>query len=224
MSTYRGRRSPTPPACSSAWASPGRPHRDHRARMGGTAAPETRSDWCRRGQLDRPACYVVSFVHRARGRRARASFGVVRTAAATSGSLGSHLVTPSQIGVDNTVFDHEPEDGRCRLRPSTSPRRPVRDGPRRRRRHLQGRRRLLALADPARTGGTLARRRRRLGCVECPWHRAAPARDGEGQQGPAVARSLATTHGSSTASSKSAQAGGGARPRVANAGLAVGIV
>src|SRR5687767_7511586 len=58
------------------------------------------------------ACYVVSFVHRARGRRSKGVlWGWYGAAAATvGGALGGHLVNALGIGVDNTTFERAPED------------------------------------------------------------------------------------------------------------------
>ncbi|HUP84172.1 MAG TPA: Rieske (2Fe-2S) protein [Acidimicrobiales bacterium] len=138
------------------------------------------------------ACYVVSFVHRVRGRRAK---GVVwgwfgAGAATVGGALGGHLVDALGIGVDNTAFDPGPRDwtaagSAAELREG----RPVtfstggvdvlvvREGDR-----------LLALADRCtHRGGRLHEGDVVVGCVECPWHQSRfRLEDGEVAQGPAT--------------------------------------
>jgi nitrite reductase/ring-hydroxylating ferredoxin subunit/uncharacterized membrane protein len=138
------------------------------------------------------ACYIVSFVHRVRGRRTK---GVLwglygATAATVGGALGGHLVQALGIGVDNTVFDQGPEEwtaaGSALDLVEGEPMAVTADG-------IdvlivQEGDRLLALADRcSHRGGPLHEGDVVLGCIECPWHQSRfRLEDGEVAQGPAV--------------------------------------
>jgi nitrite reductase/ring-hydroxylating ferredoxin subunit len=138
-------------------------------------------------------CYVVSFVHRVRGRRAKGVlWGWFGAGAATvGGALGGHLVDALGIGVDNTVFDRAPDD----WTPAESAIELVEGEP------IvvsadgvdvlivQEGDRLLALADRCtHRGGPLHEGTIKLGCIECPWHQSRfRLDDGEVEQGPATA-------------------------------------
>lgn len=138
------------------------------------------------------ACYVVSFVHRVRGRRGKGVlwgwYGAV--AATVGGALGGHLVNALGIGVDNTVFDSAPKEWTAAGSAlDLAEGRPVavtangvdvvivQEGDR-----------LLALADRCtHRGGPLHEGDVVLGCIECPWHRSRfRLEDGEVEQGPAT--------------------------------------
>ena len=138
------------------------------------------------------ACYLVSFVHRVRGRRGKGVlWGWYGAAAATAGaSLGGHLVQALGIGVDNTVFDAAPRDWTAagsaldlvEGRPISVSADGVdvlivKEGDR-----------LLALADRCtHRGGPLHQGDVVIGCIECPWHQSRfRLEDGEVDQGPAV--------------------------------------
>jgi nitrite reductase/ring-hydroxylating ferredoxin subunit len=138
------------------------------------------------------ACYVVSFVHRVRGRRAKGvAWGWAGAAAATAGgALGGHLVQALGIGVDHAVFDDGPEswtaagsaldlaEGRpVVVRADGTDVVIVQDGDR-----------LLALADRCtHRGGPLHEGDVVLGCIECPWHQSRfRLEDGEVAKGPAT--------------------------------------
>jgi uncharacterized membrane protein len=103
------------------------------------------------------ACYIVSFVHRVRGRRTK---GVLwglygATAATVGGALGGHLVQALGIGVDNTVFDQGPEEWTA-----------------------AGSALDLVEGEPMAVTAD---------CIECPWHQSRfRLEDGEVAQGPAV--------------------------------------
>jgi nitrite reductase/ring-hydroxylating ferredoxin subunit/uncharacterized membrane protein len=138
------------------------------------------------------ACYVVSYVHRVRGRRSKGVlWGWLGAGAATvGGHLGGHLVNALGIGVDNTAFDRGPTEWTAAG--STLDLRDgapavvssggvdvviVQDGDR-----------LLALADRcSHRGGPLHEGDVVLGCIECPWHQSRfRLQDGEIDQGPAT--------------------------------------
>jgi nitrite reductase/ring-hydroxylating ferredoxin subunit/uncharacterized membrane protein len=138
------------------------------------------------------ACYVVSFVHRVRGRRAKGVlWGWLGAGAATvGGALGGHLVDALGIGVDNTAFDAGPsgwtaagsamdlQEGRpVKVSADGVDVLVVREGDR-----------LLALADRcSHRGGPLHEGDVVLGCIECPWHQSRfRLEDGEVAQGPAT--------------------------------------
>ena len=138
------------------------------------------------------ACYVVSFVHRVRGRRAKGVlWGWFGAGAATvGGALGGHLVDALGIGVDNTVFDQGPRE----WTPAGSAMDLVEGEP-----ALvsaggvdvlivQEGDRLLAIADRCtHRGGPLHEGTLELGCIECPWHQSRfRLEDGEVEQGPAT--------------------------------------
>ena len=138
------------------------------------------------------ACYVVSFVHRARGRRAKGVlWGWFGAGAATAGgALGGHLVQALGIGVDNTAFEHQPTswtpagsaldlvEGEPALVSADGVDVVI----------VQEGDRLLALADRcSHRGGPLHEGDVVLGCIECPWHQSRfRLEDGEIAQGPAV--------------------------------------
>ena len=138
------------------------------------------------------ACYLVSFVHRVRGRRAKGVlWGWYGAAAATvGGALGGHLVQALGIGVDNTVFDQAPKEwtpagsalGLVEGQPVVVSADGVDVA------IVQEGDRLLALADRCtHRGGPLHEGRVVLGCLECPWHQSRfRLEDGEIEQGPAV--------------------------------------
>jgi nitrite reductase/ring-hydroxylating ferredoxin subunit/uncharacterized membrane protein len=136
--------------------------------------------------------YIVSFVHRTRGRRTKGiAWGWIGAGAATvGGALGGHLVNALGIGVDNTVFDKGPEEWTAagsaldllEGRPVTVSADGVdvlvvREGDR-----------LLALADRcSHRGGPLHEGELVVGCIECPWHQSRfRLADGEIDRGPAV--------------------------------------
>ena len=138
------------------------------------------------------ACYVVSFVHRVRGRHTKGVlWGWFGAGAATvGGALGGHLVNALGIGVDNTVFDRRDDE----WRPAGSAGALVEGEP------IvvdaggvevvivQEGDRLLALADRCtHRGGPLHEGDVVLGCIECPWHQSRfRLEDGEVAQGPAT--------------------------------------
>ena len=138
------------------------------------------------------ACYVVSFVHRVRGRRAKGVlWGWFGAGAATvGGALGGHLVQSLGIGVDNTVFEHAPKG----WTPAGSAQALVQGEPVVMSADgvdvviVQEGDRLLALADRcSHRGGPLHEGDVVLGCLECPWHQSRfRLEDGEVAQGPAV--------------------------------------
>lgn len=138
------------------------------------------------------ACYVVSFVHRVRGRRAKGVlWGWYGAAAATvGGALGGHLVQALGIGVDHTAYDDGPGDwtaaGPARDLVEGQPIRTSADGVDVV--IVQEGDRLLALADRCtHRGGPLHEGEVVVGCVECPWHGSRfRLEDGEVEQGPAV--------------------------------------
>jgi nitrite reductase/ring-hydroxylating ferredoxin subunit/uncharacterized membrane protein len=138
------------------------------------------------------ACYVVSFVHRLRGRRAKGVlWGWFGAGAATAGgALGGHLVQALGIGVDNTVFDQPQRDwtaaGSALDLVEGEPIAVSADGVDVL--VVQEGDRLLALADRcSHRGGPLHEGDVVLGCIECPWHQSRfRLEDGEVAQGPAV--------------------------------------
>lgn len=158
-----------------------------------TAAPEKRVGFVHAAANSIAlACYVVSFVHRARGRRAKGVlWGWYGAAAATiGGALGGHLVQALGIGVDNTAFDRSPktwtgagsaldlvERGPVVVTADGVDVVIVQEGDR-----------LLALADRCtHRGGPLHEGAVVVGCLECPWHQSRfRLEDGEVEQGPAV--------------------------------------
>ena len=138
------------------------------------------------------ACYVVSYAHRVRGRRAKGvAWGFAGAGFATiGGHLGGHLIAALGIGVDTTAFDQGPEDwtdaGPASALDDGAPVAVradgvvvlvVRDGDR-----------LLALADRCtHRGGPLHEGRVVVGCIECPWHQSRfRLSDGEVERGPAT--------------------------------------
>ena len=138
------------------------------------------------------ACYVVSFVHRLRGRRSKGIlWGWFGAGAATAGgALGGHLVQSLGIGVDNTVFEQGPKDWTAAgSKLDLVEGEPivvsadgvdvviVQEGDR-----------LLALADRcSHRGGPLHEGDVVLGCIECPCHQSQfRLEDGEVERGPAV--------------------------------------
>lgn len=138
------------------------------------------------------ACYVVSFVHRVRGRRAKGVlWGWSGAAAATvGGALGGHLVNALGVGVDNTTFDDRPREwtaaGSSLDLVEGRPIAVSADGVDVL--IVQEGDRLLALADRCtHRGGPLHEGRVVLGCIECPWHESRfRLEDGEVEQGPAT--------------------------------------
>ena len=138
------------------------------------------------------ACYIVSFVHRVRGRRAKGVlWGWFGAGAATAGgALGGHLVQSLGIGVDNTVFERAPKEwtaaGRAHDLVEGEPALVSADGVDVV--IVQEGDRLLALADRcSHRGGPLHEGDVVLGCLECPWHQSRfRLEDGEVAQGPAV--------------------------------------
>ena len=138
------------------------------------------------------ACYVVSYAHRVRGRRAKGVlWGFVGAGFATiGGHLGGHLISALGIGVDTTAFDPGPDNwtdaGPASVLDEGAPVAVsadgvdvlvVRDGDR-----------LLALADRCtHRGGPLHEGKVVVGCVECPWHHSRfRLTDGKVEQGPAT--------------------------------------
>ena len=139
------------------------------------------------------ACYVVSFVHRVRGRRGKGVlWGWYGAAAATvGGALGGHLVQALGIGVDHTVFEDAPTDewtaaGSADVLEEAEPIAVDADGVDVV--IVQEGDRLLALADRCtHRGGPLHEGDVVLGCIRCPWHGSRfRLEDGEVEQGPAV--------------------------------------
>jgi nitrite reductase/ring-hydroxylating ferredoxin subunit len=138
------------------------------------------------------ACYLVSYVQRRRGKRAKGiAWGWLGAGAATvGGHLGGHLVEALGVGVDNTTFDHGPDEwtaagsaldlveGRPVLVRAGGVDVVV----------LQEGDRLLALADRCtHRGGPLHEGRVEGGCIVCPWHESAfRLVDGEVDRGPAT--------------------------------------
>jgi nitrite reductase/ring-hydroxylating ferredoxin subunit len=138
------------------------------------------------------ASFMASYAHRRKGNRAKGvAWGMVGAAAATvGGHLGGHLIEALGVGVDNTVFEHGPEDwvdvgasadvveGQPHLVDAAGvPVLVVRDGVR-----------LHAIADRCtHRGGPLHEGPLEDGCVTCPWHGSVfRLADGEVERGPAA--------------------------------------
>jgi nitrite reductase/ring-hydroxylating ferredoxin subunit len=161
--------------------------------FGDTAAPEKRVGLVHAtANTAALACYVVSYVHRARGRRRQGVlWGFLGAGFATlGGHLGGHLVNALGIGVDNTAFDQGPVEWTAAGPASALEEgKPVvvqadgvdvlllREGDR-----------IYALADRCtHRGGPLHEGQLVVGCIECPWHQSRfRLSDGEVERGPAT--------------------------------------